>query len=273
MTSIPIQLNSFDGLAWNQKATARLEGGPTYDEIILDFGGTITSAAQVLNVIINLNGDEIVRLTGEELKMLEAYRGHAADADKFVITLEDIDNKSEEGQKITSLVTLPGDNITLTVQIGNYTTANTDPLSLTAYARVSGAQQKRVFIPRKYSIVMNAASTGENDFTTLTRGPRIRALHFKTPNMTGLRIRRDRIEVHEPIPVDVNELLLKRNGRTPQAGYYHFDPIQSKFGLRDLFATAAQESLVFKLNMSAAGAVPIVVESVEALQSPDLRSA
>lgn len=273
MKSIPIQLHAPDGLAWNQKASMKLEGGPTYDEIILDFEGTITDAAKIKRVAINLNGDEIIRLTGEELKMLEAYRDLYGETDKFVLSLEDIANKSEEGQRITSLVTLPGDNITLTVEIGNFTTAVTDPLSMKGYARVSAAQVARMFIPRVYSVIINAAASGENDYSNLTRGPRVRAIHFKSANMTGLRIKRDRIEVHEPIPVDVNNMLLKRHGRVPQAGYYHFDPIASKFGLRDLFATEVQESLVFKLNMSAGETVTALIQSVERVQVPVARQA
>ena len=161
MKSIPIQLHAPDGLAWNQKASMKLEGGPTYDEIILDFEGTITDAAKIKRVAINLNGDEIIRLSGAELKMLEAYRGLYGETDKFVLSLEDIANKSEEGQRITSLVTLPGDNITLTIEIGNFTTAVTDPLAMKGYARVSAAQVARMFIPRVYSVVINAAASGE----------------------------------------------------------------------------------------------------------------
>jgi len=272
MRSIPIQLSHPDGLAWNQKATMKLEGGPTYDEIILDFGGTITDAAKVVRVALNLNGDEIIRLTGAELKMLEAYRGLYGENDMFCISFEDIANKSEEGQKLTSLVTLPGDNITLTVEIGNFTNNASDALELKGYARVSAAKAVRQFIPRVYSVVINAAATGENDFTNLTRGPRVRSIHFKTANMIGLRIKRDRIEVHEPIPVDVNNMLLKRHGRTPQAGYYHFDPIATKFGIRDLFATQVQESLVFKLDVSGAETITALVQSIELIPVPVART-
>ena len=271
MRSIPIQLASPDGLAWNQKATMKLEGGPTYDEIILDFGGTITAASKVVRVALNLNGDEIIRLTGAELKMLEAYRGLYGENDMFCISFEDIANKSVEGQKITSLVTVPGDNLTLTVEIGNFTTNSNDALEMKGYARVSAAQAVRKFIPRIYSVVVNAAAAGENDYTSLTRGPRVRSIHFKTTNMTGLRIKRDRIEVHEPIPVDVNNMLLKRHGRTPQAGYYHFDPTATKFGIRDLFATKVQESLVFKLNVSAAETITALIQSIEMIAVPTTR--
>tara|TARA_R110001599_G_scaffold287356_2_gene489908 strand:+ start:4856 stop:5677 length:822 start_codon:yes stop_codon:yes gene_type:complete len=273
MKSIPIQLSAPDGLAWNQKATMKLEGGPTYDEIILDFGGTITDVAKVKRVAINLNGDEIIRLSGAEIKMLEAYRSLYGETDKFCLSLEDIANKSEEGQRITSLVTLPGDNITLTVEIGNFTTNASDPLEMKGYARVSAAQVSRNFIPRIYSVVINAAAAGENDYTNLTRGPRVSAIHFKSANMTALRIKRDRIEVHEPIPVDVNNMLLRRHGRVPQAGYYHFDPIASKWGLRDLFATQVQESLVFKLDVSAGETITALIQSVELVAVPVKRQA
>lgn len=273
MRSLPIQLSSFDGLAWNQKASLRIEGGPTYDEIILDTEGTITDPAKIVRWGLNLNGEEIMYGTGEDLKLLEAYRGLDGEDDKFCIPFEDINNKSEEGQVLTSLVTLPGDNITLTVEIGNFTTNASDPLSLKAYARASAARKERRFIPRLQTLTFNASAVGENDFTTLVRGPRIRSIHFKTSQMRGLRVLRDRIEVIQKVPVDVHNMLLRRYKRDPQTGWYHFDPIATQFGIRDLFATTAQESLVFKIDVAAAETVRMLVSSVQALAVPEGRRA
>ena len=72
--------------------------------------------------------------------------------------------------------------------------------------------------------------------------------------------------------IDVNNLFLRRHDRAPQAGYYHFDPVATKFGIRDLFATQVQESLVFKLDVSAAETITALVQSVEALEIPKARS-
>lgn len=273
MRSLPIQLSSFDGLSWNQKASLRIEGGPTYDEIILDTEGTITDPAQIVRWGINLNGEEIMYGTGEDLKMLESYRGLYGEDDKFCISFEDISNRTENGQVLTSLVTLAGDNITLTVEIGSFETNATDPLSLRAFARASASQGVRRFIPRLQTLTFNASAVGENDFSTLVRGPRVRSIHFKTANMSGLRVLRDRIEVVEKLPVDVNNMFLRRYGRSPQAGYFHFDPIATQFGIRDLFATQVKESLVFKIDVTAAETVRMLVSSVQALSIPEGRRA
>ncbi len=261
------KLNSFVGVASDGQATLKIDGGPTYDEIILDTQGSITDATKILLVSLVLNGEEIVRATGSQLKTLENYKGLAADSDKFVISFSDITANTLEGQQLSGLVTFPTDNIVLNVEIGTVVTPK-----LKAHAKVSPSTMIRSFLPKLRQLTFSPDAVGENDFSTLQRGPAYRRIHL-FGDISEMRIVKDGTEYMNTTK-GINDLILRRNKLVPQSGYFHIDFINSHWNKMDMFRTDnVVESLVLKPMVGTVSAIVVLVESLTLFKQPEKRLA
>ena len=257
--------NSFVGVASDSQATLKIDGGPTLDEIILDFQGSVTDFSKILLISLVLNGEEIVRVSGAQLRMLEAYKGLASDNDKLVIPFSDLTANTMEGQQLSGLVTMPQDNIVLNVEFGTVVSPK-----LKAYFKVSPATSQRHFIPLLKQLTYSPDATGENDFSTLQRGPAIRRMHW-LGDIDGMRIVKDGVE-HMNVSTPVNRLDLRRQGLTPQVGYVHLDFIRTHWNKSDMFRTDdVVESLIFKPDVQTVAAQTILIESLRILKTPEMR--
>ena len=275
MSTVPMKLNSFNGIGWNQKATVTLSIGPTYEEIFLE---TNLDLDQVKRVAVILNGEEIYIMTGLELKMLEEYKRRDDIKDQeigngfLVIPFSDISGKTKNGIRSSALVTENGDNITLEIEIGEQSQeeyAPTQPI-IEAWATVSPAQEKRLVIPRIRPETMQATSR-ENEFLNLVSSNNvyIRRMHFEYAKIEKLRVYRDRVKVYEA-STKFCYALAARNQRgawkQTQIECFHFDPTMRGFYINELFPTAHQSELKFTVNTSEVpGSIRILVESIELL--------
>lgn len=268
MSAKPMKMSGFTGVGYGQKATLRVPVGPTYEEIILE---TNLTAAQLKRVTINLNGDEIYILDGDELLMLEAYKQHTPESGKFVIPFSDISGKTKNGIRSTALVTELSDNIMLEVEVASVANpANEPQIELNAHAMVSPNQPMRIVVPKIRKQTMQASAQGENEFTQLVSSPRVkvRRMHFKSSAVKALKIYRDNIKEYEASRT-LAGFLAKRNKRTFQSGIYHFDPIVRGFFIDELFETAHLSELKFTAETdTVANSIPILVESVEIVAVP-----
>ncbi len=267
MSVKPIKLNSMVGAAWGQKGTLPIPNGPTYHELVLE---TNAEAADLERVSITLNAEEIYVLTGSELLMLERYKRREHTAGHFVIPFSDIVARTKNGVRYTGLVTELGDNIHLDVQF-KAKAAGSDPLSIQVHAWVSNAQAVRVILPSIKRETMPANAVGVNEFTNLIANPlrSIRRMHFMYDKIEKLEIERDFVKEFEANKF-ISEANAKRNERTPQAGYFHFDPIVRGFSIDELFPTQHSSSLKFSVTTTdVAGSIPILVESVSVVR-PEL---
>lgn len=278
MLRIPRRIKSFSGVQRGEVASVQISGGPTLHEIALE---TNILPQHILRASLILNGDTIIEMTGEQMKMLERYKKQYEQAGMFILPIADISGRSLEGQAETALVTFPTDNITLEVAIAPEPDPQ-NPLvspSLRADALVSAASDERVIIPRVRTVTFSPDSTGENIMNTLPRGPELRRMHLRnsdggSPAECGidfLRILRDRLTVYE-LSAHRNEFELKRRERAPQDLYFHFDPIASGFNRMDKFRTASDE-LEFKLDMNNTNVVQILLETVERAAQPSAGAA
>ncbi len=256
----PIKLNSMVGAAWGQKGTLVIPNGPTYHELILE---TNAEAKDIERLSITLNSEEIYVLTGAEVLMLERYKQRAHTQGHFVIPFSDIVARTKNGVRYTGLVTELSDNIHLDVQFANKESG--EPLSIQVHAWVSGSQAMRVLVPMIKRETMAANAKGVNEFTNLISSPliSIRRMHFTHDKIQKLEIERDFVREYEAnkFIADANA---KRNERTPQAGYFHFDPIVRGFSIEELFPTVHSSSLKFSVTTEdVPGSIPILVESVK----------
>lgn len=267
-----IKLNGFTGVNWDDKATLIVSPGPTYHEIILE---TNLTPDQIERVEVNLNGDDIYQLTGAELKMLEAYKKRPAVEGLYIIPFADIVGKNLTGSEYTALVTLPGDNLTLNVKIGQPAdSANPGTIKLAAHAVVAESQPVRVLIPRIKTETMQATAEGDNEYMQLLGGfgpnKYLKRLHLKSAKISGIEIQRDRIQIYHNPSKAVNNLLLSRSKLAPQNGYWHFDPVRRGFLLQDLLEVNA--GFEFKTTVTtteALGSLRMLAESVLVVR-PDL---
>lgn len=267
MSVKPIKLNSMVGAAWGQKGTLPIPNGPTYHELILE---TNAEAVDLERISVMLNAEEIYVLTGSELLMLERYKRRNHTAGHYVIPFSDIVARTKNGVRYTGLVTERGDNIHLDVQF-KAKDADAEPLSIQVHAWVSNAQAVRVIVPMIKRETMPANATGVNEFTSLVSSPlrSIRRMHFMYDKIEKLEIERDFVKEFEANKF-ISEANAKRNERTPQAGYFHFDPIVRGFSIDELFPTQHSSSLKFSVTTTdVAGSIPILVESVNVVR-PEL---
>ncbi|EJG0226878.1 hypothetical protein DBT82_RS20740 [Vibrio parahaemolyticus] len=269
MSVKPIKLNSMTGASWGQKGTLQIPVGPTYHEIVLETNAT---PEQLERVTITLNGEEIYILTGRELDMLEAYKQRKKTEGYFVIPFSDVSARTKNGVRYTSLVTEPGDNIHLDIEFAS--NQGSTALSIQAHAWVTESQAARVIVPFLRKETMSANAAGVNEFTNLVSSPliNVRRMHFEYDKIKKLEIERDFIKVFEASKF-INNANALRNSRTPQNGYFHFDPIVRGFSLDELFQTAHASSLKFSVTTEEApGHIPILVESVKIVR-PELIAA
>lgn len=254
---IPRRLKAFQGVSAENTATVQITGGPTYHQLV--FWSNIPPA-KMPRVYLTLNGIDIISVKAADLVMLGKFRKRYETQYRYVLYLADKVNLSLESRSISALVTFPTDLLTLSIDLG-------DALPGGAYikgkAEVSASQQARVFVPLKYRTNYDASATAENNFDTFQRGPAIQRLHFESANISRLMVYKDKLLVWDR-DADENIASLKEDDRAPQPGWFHFDAIQSDFGIADLFQTKdVRESLEFKFDISAVANVPILVEALK----------
>ncbi|WP_028025583.1 major capsid protein P2 [Enterovibrio calviensis] len=260
----PIKLNSMVGASWGQKGTLPIPIGPTYHELILE---TNAAPSDITRASVNLNGEEIYVLTGEEMRMLERYKRRVHTERYFVIPFSDITARTKNGVRYTALVTEKGDNIHLDVQFISKADG-AEPLTVQVHAHVSNAQPVRLVVPMLKPQTMPANSQGVNEFTNLVSSEliAIRRMHFAHDQISNLEISRDFIKEYEASTF-IAESNAMRNDRVPQDGYFHFDPIVRGFSVDELFPTYHNSELKFSVTTNdVAGSIPILVESVKVVR-------
>ena len=58
-----------------------------------------------------MNGDSLIDVSGEVLQLIQQFKSDYIEDGKWVIPFADFSMTTQEGQNLTSLVTLPGENI------------------------------------------------------------------------------------------------------------------------------------------------------------------
>ncbi|GGX52299.1 major capsid protein P2 [Saccharospirillum salsuginis] len=262
-----IKLESFSAVGAGETANLVLSPGVTYDGIYLE---TNVPPAQINSVRLELNAEQIFDLSGTELKMLDDYEekgiAFAGPTYRYALPIQMEEAISAQSERFTSLVIGPGDNCVINVEIDGTATAPT----LKAFAETSPFREVREVVRKFERYTVPVAAAGIAEFYSIQRGDRVLRMHFKTGDMNGLEVVRNRLKVFE-IDSGRNDYLLTREHRTPQTGYFHFDPIKGGYPRLDSFVTAADQ-LTFKLDMAASGNVEILVERISAKQARDWRS-
>jgi hypothetical protein len=254
MSALQLKLNSFSGVGAGQTASLVLSNGPFYQDIYLK---TNVSIANIESVKLKLNTVELFDLTGTQLRMMQAYYNIPVKAGFFTLPISASHSPELQRRLSTGLATFAGDNLVLEVKIAAGAIAPT----IEAFADVRANPGFRPFVRRFLPFTIPAAGAGESQFTSFTKGPRIMAAYFNKADMTKLVIERDKNTLFE-LESDANNFLLEREGRIPQAGYFHFDPTRMDYPIDEAFVTASQD-LSFKVTVGTGGNIPVIFDCID----------
>lgn len=266
------EIKSFSGVAWGERPEVKLAGGPVYQGIVLT---TNLEPEHIISAELFVNGDPRIRLTGEDMKMLERYKKKWDQDGVYFFPIGDFSGNSLEGQMLSGLETSPNDNLILRVTVA----ADPDPgnspnVSLKAEAIVNSRVQSALgdgmalYVPRITAVTFHAGQSGLNIHDSLPHGPNviIKRVHFKG-DLEHLRVLKDKTRVWER-SAETNLYLLKHNERAPQPGYYHFDAVESGFIMAEMLDTVVQESMEWEMRVGTPGTVQILLETLERVAAP-----
>lgn len=253
-------MTGFNGGGFDSEWVLNCDVGPTYKRIILR---TNLAISQIAQVVLKLNSETIVDLSGPQLEMLQKYKKKHVEDGVIVIPFCDFTQKLIGGQNLTELVTMETDNLTLRVKTGAATAGQLDAAlvpTISGKAILGPAREKRTVLPKLYSSLIQVGTTGKNVYKNFERGPRILRMHLNG-QVARLEIERDSVKRFEADLVD-NNFQLVDFGFEPQDGYFHFDPIKTGFATDDALVTAGRS---FEINPFVASAddVPTIFEVIE----------
>ncbi|WP_290516895.1 major capsid protein P2 [Alcanivorax sp.] len=266
------EIKSFSGAAWGERPEVKLAGGPVYQGIILT---TNLEPEQIISAELFVNGDPRIRLTGEDMKMLERFKKKWEQDGKFFFPIGDFSGNSLEGQMISGLETSPTDNLIFRVTVAGEPDPNTQGnVTLSAEAIVNSRVQSGLgdgmaqYVPRITTVTFHAGQSGLNIHDSLPHGEGviIKRVHLKG-ELEHLRVLKDKRRIWER-SAGTNEYLLKHNERAPQPGYFHFDAVESGFILAEMMDTVVQESMEWEMRMTNPGTVQILLETLERIAPP-----
>jgi hypothetical protein len=106
-----------------------------------------------------MNGDSLIDVTSSVLRMIQRFKSDYLEDGKWGIPFADFSMITQEGQNLTSLVTLPSENIVLKVETGASTQEQVDGRSVAAI-RAEGilgvSHTQCITVLRIYRNVMNS---------------------------------------------------------------------------------------------------------------------
>lgn len=259
-----IELDSFTAVGPGEVANLVLAPGVRYDEIHLESN----QAAKVEYVRLTLNAIEIFRLTKDELSMLNVYDGLPENSSFISIPLAMVQAQMLDSQLMSGLVTGPGDNVVLEVKFKDDAVA---PV-LKAFANVAAHNGVRSMVRRFVKYTIPVAASGEVDFTSIVKGPRILRMYFKSGNIDKLEIKQNQRTVYE-LTKARNDFLIERARKNLVTNHFIFDSVKRDFPLVDAMPTNFL-NLNFRLTVGSGGAqnVEVLVEQLEAVEPRDWRT-
>lgn len=273
MRHTEIDFDSFNGSSangFNGKFNLQLPAGITYKEITIH--STHLNNDQLRRITLSLNGDSLIDVTGSVLRMIQKYKNETIRDGKWVITFADFSMTTQEGQNLTSLVTLPGENVILEVETDAPTAAQVQAKAV-ASIRAEGilgiSQTQRLTAPRVYRDVMNGGVAGENRFKNFvnqnrtTNPVRIRRAHMFDGSINNLEIKRNGITLFDKTLEDQN-YSIERFGFAPQPDIFHFDAVKTAFGVAGPLRT---QGSTFELipTKNQVGDFEVIFETLEVL--------
>ncbi len=262
------RLDGFTGGGYNNQFKQQLDVGSTIEEIVLNLENI--NIDQVDRVECILNGDAFVSIDGKHLKDIDTHLGMPPETGVLRIPFRDLSLMTDAGQKFTSLVTMPTDNLILSVRIGSQTQGQADNNlvpGLSGFMTVSASRGVRKVLPRIYQENIAIGMTGENNYKTFVTGPSIRRMFFRDEGrMESLRIKVNDKEVYDLTNIEQRREL-ERHGLHSVGGQFVFAPIMTHFGLLDALDTAGRKLEILP-TVETPGDMAVVMHTLEYVDNP-----
>jgi len=258
-------LDALSGNSWGATSTLNLDTGLIYDSIALESADTdlLLGAARIE---VLLNGDPIVSVSPSALALLNAVKGITNTSQRLVIPFADSSAATDEGQHLTSLVTMQSDSLVLKIRWSSAYQGAPQLPSVGGYfvgRNLYSSDNVRAFIPRIYEDTLQAGITGRNPYKTFPRGARIRSMHLMSATVERLEINRQGVTVFD-MTKSANDGLIDDSGYSSQVGVFSFLPTApGRFNRMDFLSTAVQSFEIIP-TVSAAGNISTVFEVIEA---------
>ncbi len=271
------KLNTIEGLSAGNTATLRLPIGLTYHEILLQGNADLNVATDIDEIRVVANGKPIQTIKGSaQINEFNIFDGKATAAtdNLLVISFERYGLLTRLARIQTVLGTgadfhaenNPFPITTLSLEIDIAATAGAS-LGLTAKARQSAATPTGAVL-KKRQFSYSPAGAGVFEISDLPKGDLINRIWFKGAKIDGLVVERDSYVLFERDEAE-NDRIQSDGVRTTIAGYFIFDPTEEGYGSEGLATRYPNGNRVsdlrFKLDMSGAEQVDVVVEYIGAL--------
>lgn len=265
------KMPSFEGVAAGQTATLRLPIGRTFNKLLISYAGA--TLAQLNAIRLVANGEVIQKWTeAAKLDVINQYEGRAAAGGVLTLDLERYGCLTRAGREVTALGTGITDRLkdpnpisTLSLEIDIDAAAVGTTLSCKAHqsaARPVGLVKK----VREYTYVAGAA--GEYEISDIPKRGIYNKISFggHTANVyKSLVVERDNFIVFERTAAE-NESAQTDGVRVPQTDYVVYDPTEEGYGSEGLVSQGVAD-LRFKLDLTNAGSITVLVESLEPLEA------
>ncbi|MDW5417051.1 major capsid protein P2 [Iodobacter sp. CM08] len=242
-------------------ASLSLPCGPTYERLYLRMTGTTFNKTHITDIRVKVNGKLIHQADGITLEAFNAYSGMATDANILTVDFTEIFARDRVGQSIGALGTARGVNsVMLEVDIAGTAVAPTlECWSFTSGPADIGVLNKLL----KYPVNIGGAGKWPIALPYGPNGTMIKRVYIKSANCTGLEIKKNGVVIHDTTK-PVNEFWQKENRKTPQAGFYIFDPATDN-NYDDMLRTDNAGSLEFNVYMSGLESIMVYGEYLDPL--------
>lgn len=243
---------------------AYLDGGPTLEEIVIE---TDLDAAD-FTLVVEVDGDRRVQMTGTQLNAREAYEGRTATAGQFVFAFSDPMARLFQGDAMTALTTQPHQRVLVSLELAAAGVVGTETATIYTETTPNRPEEFRLYcLPEAIPV----SQIGENQFDGFRRGSvpgqnKIRRI-FNYGAITHVSVEQDRRSLYgkREMPKAVNDARLLRNGKTVPAACYVLDFVAKGNVIVDLLDTFSREAFRFTFTTSDANDITAVTEYVQAV--------
>ena len=211
-------------VAANGNPRIHLDGGVTFEELVLE----TNLAADEFTLVVEVDGELRVRMTGQQLLDREAYDSRAATSGQFVLALADATAKTMVGEGVTGLTTQVGQRVMVSLEIGGTVAAGSPAAVLYTETSSNRPEEFKLFILNE---VIKITQVGENEYDGFRKSLKPASLMVRRAFMYGaitkFRLEQDNRAVFgkRNMPIAINTARLLRNGKTAPTACYVYDPI------------------------------------------------
>lgn len=276
-----IKLPLIQNVGPNQRVTARVPLGNTYNKIAFFTAGNI-NAALISNIVLKINGSERQRWnTQAQLQARNSYNNGASDANVLELDFIERQAKDEAAMTVGAIAATQEagvQDVTIEFDLGNYVV--TAGSVITAVAEVDVPSKNRLIVRNRFfQRVLGGAAEEQIIVPSGMNGELLKRMYiFGTlASINHVRVRREGADEFEQLTQAQNEFFQRTYGKTPQAGLYVVDFTEHNLMGHMLNTSTILgpdgkpvqiSNLDIRLNVNAAGTFNIYTESVTTNDRP-----